>query len=227
MTNTAPSRAVAMLALTAALTALVRVPATAAVATVSPGDELDTISAGSSTRCTLGYTYTTPAGSTYGITAGHCNATPSRYVIDRTTGAVGHFVVTVTDPAEHLADDYALIAFGRNISVPTMYGMPVTGVAGPDPAAPICHDGIRTGVACGQFDGRLAASQYCTTGMPQSIPGDSGGPVWQLNHTFGATIVGIWLGEHIRANGTHFGRFMTMPDVLAGINARIAHADNT
>ena len=217
-----------LLAASAAVTvgaALLSAPLAAATTTVSPGDEIDTYAAGSSTRCTLGYTYTTPAGATYGITAGHCNATPSRYVIDRTTGAVGRFVVTVTDPDEHLADDYALIAFGRNASVPTMYGMPVTGFAEPDPRAPICHDGIRTGVACGQFDGRLAASQYCTTGMPQSIPGDSGGPVWQLNHTVGATIVGIWLGEHIRANGTHFGRFMTMPDVLAGINARIAQAD--
>jgi len=216
----------AALAAVAAGVALSCAPPAAAAATVSPGDEIDAVAAGWSARCTLGYTYTTREGITYGITAGHCNERPSSYVTDRTTGAVGHFVVTVSDPDEHLADDYALISFGRNVSVPTMYGMPVTGTAGPDPRTPICHAGIRTGVACGQFDGRLAASQYCTTGMPQSIPGDSGGPVWQLNHTVGATIVGIWLGEHIKADGTHFGRFMTMPDVFAGINARIAHADN-
>ena len=51
-----------------------------------------------------------------------------------------------------------------------------------------------------------------TTGIPDSIPGDSGGPVWQVSAS-GAVFVGIWLGEHIDSGGTHYGRFISLADI--------------
>ncbi|GAB4995420.1 hypothetical protein MAHJHV58_47340 [Mycobacterium avium subsp. hominissuis] len=184
--------------------------------TVSPGDDIVTTAADGDQRCTLGYTFTNPAGRTYGITAGHCNAHRSSYVTDRTTGAIGHFVLTVGNPDEPLDDDYGLIDFGASRSVPVMYGMPVTGISAPTGATAACHDGIRTGIACGALHDRLVGTQFTTSGMPRSIPGDSGGPVWQPSRT-GATVIGIWLGEHIEPDGSRYGRFTGLTDVLADI----------
>ena len=169
------------------------------------------MSATSVARCTLGYTFTEPtSGIAYGITAGHCNEGRSSHVEDRTTGAIGHVVLTAADPGDPLADDYGLIDFGANSAGTTMYGMPVIGMASINERNAICHDGIRTGIACGQLGDRFIGPQYLTTGMPQSIPGDSGGPVWQISTT-GAVIVGIWLGEHIDAHGTHYGASSPSP----------------
>jgi streptogrisin B len=186
------------------------------IRTVSPGDDIVTTAAKGAQRCTLGYTFTNPAGRTYGITAGHCNNHRSSYVTDRTTGAIGHFVLAVGNPDEPLADDYALIDFGGSRAVPIMYGMPVTGISAPNSTTTVCHDGIRTSVACGDLHDRLVGTQFTTSGMPRSIPGDSGGPVWQPNRT-GATIIGIWLGEHIEPSGSSYGRFTGLTDVLADI----------
>jgi hypothetical protein len=189
-------------------------------ATVSPGDELFAAHDHGGPRCTLGYTFTDPGTSiTYGITAGHCNNPASSYVVDCTSGTVGHFVLTVANPSDPLDDDYGLIDFGYSRSIRTMYGMPVRSVTPPDGRAAVCHDGIRTGIACGALDCRFIATQYLTTGMPQSIPGDSGGPVWQPSRD-GATVIGIWLGEHIEPNGTHYGRFISLTDVLASVAAK-------
>lgn len=207
-------------AITMALAATVALAPSAAAdrtATVSPGDALATTAAEGAQLCTLGYTFTNSAGRTYGITAGHCNSHRSRYVTDRTTGAIGHFVLSVANPDEALDDDYGLIDFGANRAVPVMYGMRVTGISAPDPHNAICHDGIRTGVACGDLHSRLFGTQFATSGMPQSIPGDSGGPVWQLTRNNTATVVGIWLGEHIEPNGPRYGRFTGLTDVLADI----------
>lgn len=192
-------------------------------ATISPGDEIDTMQAQGGTRCTLGYTFTDPGTNiNYGITAGHCNKGHGDNVIDRTTGAAGHFILTVATAGDNLQDDYGLIDFGSNHSVRTMYGMPVSGISTPDPHAAVCHDGIRTGIACGSLDGCLIAGQYLTTGMAQSIPGDSGGPVWQLAHDDAGTasVIGIWLGEHIEPNGAHYGRFISLTDVLVNVAAK-------
>lgn len=189
-------------------------------ATISPGDEIDTVEAHGGTRCTLGYTFADPGTNiNYGITAGHCNKGPSGHVVDRTTGATGHFVLTVATPGDTLQDDYGLIDFGSNHSVRTMYGMPVTGISAPDPHKAVCHDGIRTGIACGSLGDRLFGSQYLTTGMAESIPGDSGGPVWQLNHDNAGTanVIGIWLGEHHETSTSHSGRFISLTDVLVNV----------
>ncbi|SBS79033.1 conserved exported hypothetical protein [uncultured Mycobacterium sp.] len=188
-------------------------------ATISPGDELVTTAADGAQMCTLGYTFTNrDTGTAYGITAGHCNGHRSSSVTDRTTGAVGHFVLTVGNADEALDDDYGLIDFGTNRSLPIMYGMPVSGLSAPDPTGPVCHDGIKTGVACGQLHSRLVGTQFTTRGMPRSIPGDSGGPVWQLGPGNSATVIGIWLGEHIEPNGPRYGRFTALTDVLADIS---------
>ena len=58
--------------------------------------------------------------------------------------------------------------------------------------------------------------------MPRSIPGDSGGPVWQLDRNGNASVIGIWLGEHTEPNGPRYGRFTGITDVLADITR---HAD--
>ena len=185
---------------------------------VSPGDELVTTAADGDQMCTLGYTFTNRStGTTYGITAGHCNSHRSSSVTDRTTGAVGHFVLSVASPDEALDDDYALISFGPSRSVPIMYGMPVNGISAPNRRGAVCHDGIKTGIACGSLHSRLVGTQFTTDGMPQSIPGDSGGPVWQLGPGNSATVIGIWLGEHIEPNGPRYGRFTALTDVLADI----------
>lgn len=189
-------------------------------ATVSPGDELYAAHGHGGSRCTLGYTFTDPGTRiTYGITAGHCNNPRSSYVVDRTTGAIGHFVLTVANPDDPLDDDYGLIDFGSNRSIRTMYGMPVASISTPDAHGVVCHDGIRTGIACGSLDCRFIANQYLTTGMPQSIPGDSGGPVWQPGGD-GATVIGIWLGEHIEPNGANYGWFISLTDVLVSVAAK-------
>ncbi|KMO69841.1 S1 family peptidase [Mycolicibacterium chlorophenolicum] len=209
----------ALAATTAAATAVLAGTPTAGAErlhTVSPGDDIVTTAADGDQQCTLGYTFTNPAGRTYGITAGHCNSHRSSSVTDRTTGAIGHFVLTVGNPDEPLDDDYGLIDFGASRSVPVMYGMPVTGISAPTSTTTVCHDGIRTAVACGALHDRLVGTQFTTSGMPRSIPGDSGGPVWQPSRT-GATVIGIWLGEHIEPDGPRYGRFTGLTDVLADI----------
>ena len=191
--------------------------ADAAPRTVAPGDDIVTTAAAGGQECTLGYTFTSPAGTTFGITAGHCNSNRSSSVTDRTTGAVGHFVLAVGNPDTPLNDDYGLINFGANRPMPVMYGMPVSGLSAVDPQRPVCHDGIHTGSACGTLHTRLAPSQYMTSGMARSIPGDSGGPVWQLTDRNTASIVGIWLGDHLEPGGAHYGRFTPLTDVMADI----------
>jgi hypothetical protein len=75
------------------------------------------------------------------------------------------------------------------------------------------------GFACRQYVGPLIANQYLTSGMPQSIPGDSGGPVWQPSRDGSATTVGIWLGQHVDQDGA-FGRLTSLTDVLPTISTQ-------
>jgi hypothetical protein len=95
-----------------------------------------------------------------------------------------------------------------------MKGVRVAGIILPDPANTFCHTGISTGVTCGQLAGKQSRLRYLTTGMT-GIPGDSGGPVWQLNPDTSATIVGIWIGEQTRADGTRNGVFISLVDAMA------------
>lgn len=188
--------------------------------TVSPGDEIDVKYGHSGSRCTLGYTFTDPASHiTYGITAGHCNDGSRSSVIDRTTGTAGRFTFSEGTTAAPLNTDFGLVDFGQSRAVKLMYGQPVDTITAIDPSKPVCHDGIRTGISCGHYAGCLSGDQHLTRGMPASIPGDSGGPVWQPTRDGHANIVGIWLGEHNDPDGS-FGRFTSLKDVLPALSAR-------
>jgi hypothetical protein len=58
---------------------------------------------------------------------------------------------------------------------------------------------------------RYGDDQFMTTGMPASVPGDSGGPVWITDDDGHAHIVGIWLGEKASADSDRrYGRFASL-----------------
>lgn len=210
LTRTAALAAAAVLG--AVVTLVAPAPSRASAAAVAAGDEIAVQSTQGPTVCTLGYTYTT-GDTTYGVTAGHCTRGGGTTVVDLDSGAAGRVAVAITDP-DPLFDDFALINFGTNGSVPTINGMPVSGIGVPDPRTTVCRSGIRTKTVCGQLDGRLIGYQYNVTGMPESVPGDSGAPVWQPASDGTATIVGIWLGEHHTHSGTRTGRFTSLTESL-------------
>lgn len=192
-----------------AVLAMVSAPLShAGTAAVAAGDEITVHSAKGATLCTLGYTYTTDT-TTYGVTAGHCARGGGTAVRDHDTGATGHVAIAITGP-DPLFDDFALINFGSHSSTPAINGMPATSMSLPDPTTTVCRSGIRTRTVCGQLDGRLIGYQYSVTGMPESVPGDSGAPVWQPAADGTATVVGIWLGEHHTHSGTRTGRFASL-----------------
>lgn len=195
----------------------------AAQTPVAPGDQIDAVAGDTQETCTLGYTFTDPTNSTtYGITAGHCNHNmASSHVRDRTTGAVGNFVLTVAEPDIFNGDDYGLINFGNNTPAPAVNGLPITDIGSPSSQTPLCHTGIQTQTTCGQLGRRLTGTQYTTSGIGQSLPGDSGGPVWQASERGTATLVGIWLGERITGNGARYGRFAALPEILSGMATKM------
>jgi streptogrisin B len=213
-------------ALTAACTAFapaLNTPAHAASepAMVAAGDAIATTDANGTIRCTLGYTFTA-AAKTYGLTAGHCSPPGPARVTDLVSGATGRFVYAAADHDNALSDDYGLIDFGATAApAGDIHATPIAGIAEPSHRAIICRNGIRTGTACGQFDGRLVGSQYSTLGMTDSLPGDSGGPVWQPNPDGTATVVGIWLGEHTTAAGRRSGRFSNLYDALDAVSVTL------
>ncbi|MFB1298767.1 hypothetical protein ACAG24_025005 [Mycobacterium sp. pW049] len=181
------------MAFSAITSLLAPAPSHAGAYTVAAGDEIAVHSGTGSTTCTLGYTYTAGA-TTYGVTAGHCTRGGGSAVSDHDSGATGAVAVAVTDP-DPLFDDFALINFGASRSVSTINGMPVGGIGVPNPAITVCRSGIRTNTVCGQLGGRLLGYQYNVTGMPESIPGDSGAPVWQPASDGTATHSGIRTGR--------------------------------
>jgi V8-like Glu-specific endopeptidase len=63
--------------------------------------------------------------------------------------------------------------------------------------------------------------------MPRSIPGDSGGPVWQLTRNNTATVIGVWLGEHTDPDGSRYGRFTALTDILADITEYAGMSSST
>ena len=84
-----------------------------------------------------------------------------------------------------------------NKALPSAFidGTPI-GVGHPQPriGQQVCHLGVSSGRHCGTISGVQGVDQYLTTGMPASIDGDSGGPVWTTANGY-AQIIGIWLGE--------------------------------
>lgn len=197
----------------------------ASLTVVSPGEEVDYInSSGRNQFCTIGYVYTGADMHTYAITAGHCRADPaSGYARDKNNGLTGDFVRTVSAPPRSGGADYALIDFSSNSlasafivnhRMPFMDGQPE-----PQIGENVCRMGVSSGQQCGQIAAGQGEDQYLTTGMPPSIPGDSGGPVWTPTAHGFPQIIGIWLGEKTTAAGQEYGRFASLSSGLRALNA--------
>jgi hypothetical protein len=194
----------------------------AALNVISPGDQVDYVTANTNTQfCTIGYAYSGPGFHTYAVTAGHCRNSDSGYARDIRTGLTGHFVHTVVEPPRSGGPDYGLIDFGRD-SVPSVFmgDTPYTdGHPQPQVGQSVCHTGVTSGQHCGQIAAAQGEDQYLTTGMPASLPGDSGGPVWtRTAHGF-AQIIGIWLGQKTTAAGREYGRFASLATGLQLLSA--------
>jgi hypothetical protein len=212
---------------TAALALAGPPPAHATLIVVSPGEEVDYINpAGGNQFCTIGYVYTGPDFHTYAITAGHCRSNPtSGYTRDKRSGLTGDFVRTVFESPRSGGADYALIDFTTN-SLPSAFIADNHTLFTDDHPEPqvgetVCRVGVSSGRHCGQIAGAQGEDQYLTltTGMPPSIPGDSGGPVWTRTSQGYARIIGIWLGEKTTAGGQEYGRFASLSSGLRALGA--------
>ena len=204
----------------AALTAATLIgtgPASAATITISPGDWVDYVSPTAATQfCTIGYVYTAPDLHTYAITAGHCRTTAAGYARDNRSGLTGGFVRAIVDPPISGGADYGLIDFGIRSLPLSFIGDTPTANDHPQPRIGqlVCHTGVSSGQHCGRIVAAHGDDQFLTQGMPASIPGDSGGPVWIRNADGYAHIIGIWLGEKTTAAGVQYGRFASLTDGL-------------
>ena len=197
-------------------------PAAATPNLIGAGDRLDYINPnGTGQFCTIGYAYTGPDRHTYAVTAGHCRNSATGYARDTHTQTTGQFVRSVVEPRHNGGADYGLVDFG-NKALPSSYidGTPID-VGHPQPrmGQRVCHVGVSSGRHCGTISGAQGADQYLTTGMPASIAGDSGGPVWTPTTNGYAQIIGIWLGEKDTSTGQHFGRFASLASGLTVLDA--------
>lgn len=197
-------------------------PAAGAPNLIGPGDRLDYINpSGTGQFCTIGYAYTGPDRHTYAITAGHCRNSTTGYARDTRTQTTGQFVRSVVEPRHNGGADYGLVDFGPN-ALPSAFisGTPI-GVGHPQPriSQHVCHLGVSSGRHCGTVTGAQGIDQYLTTGMPASIAGDSGGPVWTTATNGYAQIIGIWLGEKDTRTGQHYGRFASLASGLTALDA--------
>lgn len=197
-------------------------PSHAGLAMISVGDQVDYVSPNVNTQfCTIGYVYSSPEFHTYAVTAGHCATNPSGYARDTRAGLTGNFVHTIVEPPRSGGADYGLIDFGKNSTPSVFMGNTVTTVDHPEPQVgqSVCHLGVSSGQHCGQITAAHGTDQYLTTGMPASIPGDSGGPVWVRTAQGDAQIIGIWLGQKTTSTGQEYGRFASLASGLQLLNA--------
>jgi hypothetical protein len=217
--------AVAGLLSTAALALASSPTSHAALTVVSPGEEVDYINpAGRNQFCTIGYVYTGTDMHTYAITAGHCRADPAAgYARDKRNGLTGEFVRTVFEPPRSGGADYALIDFSTSslasAFIENNHTLFTDDHPEPEIGETVCRLGVSSGQHCGQIVATQGEDQYLTTGMPPSIPGDSGGPVWTPTVQGNARIIGIWLGEKTTAAGQDYGRFASLSSGLRALNA--------
>jgi hypothetical protein len=160
--------------------------------------------------------YTAPDLHTYAITAGHCRTTPAGYARDKRSGLTGGFIRAIVDPPISGGADYGLIDFGIRSLPLSFIGDTPTADDHPQPRIGqlVCHTGVSSGQHCGHIVATHGDDQYLTAGMPASIPGDSGGPVWIRNADGYAHIIGIWLGEKTTATGTEYGRLANLAEGL-------------
>ena len=197
--------------------------AQARVFTIKPGERIDYInSTGDNKFCTIGHVYTGSDLHVYAVTAGHCRNSTSGYVRSQASGQTGTFLRTIVDPPSGGGADYGLIDFGTDPQAGAFIGDIATGYRHPEPelGQTVCRTGVSSGQHCGTIVARHGRDQYLTTGMPSSIPGDSGGPVWTRNGNGTAQILGIWLGEKISAaTGIEYGRFASLTEGLRLLGA--------
>lgn len=212
--------AAALLAAGLSLLAAAPTAQATSLATISPGERIDyTADDGSGSFCTTGYVYTGTNDHAYAITAGHCHTEDGGRVIAQISGARGHFVATVVAPARTGGPDYGLIDFGPRVASRTATDT-VAFAATASPLTPnvgdtVCHLGVSSGTHCGAVAYTYGGDQFMTTGMPASVAGDSGGPVWITDDDGTAHIVGIWLGEKSSAdNNRRYGRFASLRAAL-------------
>ena len=153
---------------------------------------------------------------TYAITAGHCRTTAAGYARDNRSGLTGGFVRAIVDPPISGGADYGLIDFGIRSLPLSFIGDTPTANDHPQPRIGqlVCHTGVSSGQHCGRIVAAHGDDQFLTQGMPASIPGDSGGPVWIRNADDCAHIIGIWLGEKTSAAGVQYGRFASLTEGL-------------
>lgn len=196
-------------------------PAKAAHPSVSPGDRIDYITdEGAASFCTVGYVYTGTNRHAYAITAGHCQTDDPGHVVDGNTAVAGRFINSVVAPPRSGGPDYGLIDFGPDVTARAVIGDDIAIAAASEPppvetGQTVCHLGVSSGKHCGTVAYRYGDEQFMTTDMPASIPGDSGGPVWVVDDTGQAHIVGIWLGEKLAvASGRRYGRFARLTAAL-------------
>ncbi len=214
------THAIAAAVLAAACVLGVTPEAHAAAASIGPGDRIDYVTDdGSASFCTTGYVYTGTNGHAYAITAGHCQTDEPGRVVQETSGATGRFVNTVVASPRSGGPDYGLIDFGPRVTTRSGANVVTFAAGGPTPLIEIgqtvCHLGVSSGTHCGTVAYSYGDDQFMTTGMPASVPGDSGGPVWVTDDEGQAHILGIWLGEKTSADSSRrYGRFASLRAAL-------------
>ncbi|PJE04754.1 serine protease [Mycobacterium sp.] len=217
---TTPARLITIVC-TLLATAVLAAPAASATAVIiEPGERIDYINSdgGKNQFCTLGHVYNGADLHVYAVTAGHCRNSASGYVRTERSGQTGIFVRSSVEPPRGGGPDYGLIDFGTDPLAGAYIGdIRTISTSHPEPqiGQTVCRSGISSGTHCGTIVDRHGAEQYLTTGMPPSIPGDSGAPVWARTGNRPAEIIGIWLGEKITAvDHAEYGRFASLAEGL-------------
>ncbi|OBJ86074.1 trypsin-like serine protease, partial [Mycobacterium asiaticum] len=150
------------------------------------------------------------------VTAGHCRIEDGGVVRTR-SGRSGTFQRAIFESPYSGGADYALVDFGSTAMAGDRIGDIPASRVHPDPkiGQKVCRTGISSGQHCGTVVEQHGPYQFLTTGMPSSIPGDSGGPVWIPTRNGWAQIIGIWLGEKSsRLTSIENGRFASLADGL-------------
>lgn len=178
----------------AALTSLSSAPvASAEAVTVYPGMEIRQ----ESSMCTLGYV---DPVARVGYSAGHCRG--AGMVTDRN----GRFIGVVTTARDNTPDgavvrtdqmisDYETIKLADDVTINPV--LPGGRALIADPAVilsagqPVCHFGVVTGESCGTVE-RVNNGWFTMENGVVSQKGDSGGPVYTLDGTGRAILVGLF-----------------------------------
>lgn len=185
-------------------------------------------------RCSLGPAIITHAGRSGFVTAGHCSDNGAdQYVqigdrdfADDSLGAVVSVEVAVdarpvrdsgviwTDEA---ADDGWVAG-----KWPVLDAMTVSDVQGLRPGTPICVNGAVTGVKCSPL---IQADEQSIRFRPITTGGDSGAPVFVVDHDGRARLIGILGGEWVvdRPDGRtvpQWSEAMYLAPVLADLSAQ-------